>query len=355
MDHTTWVEVNTSALTDNFQSALRHFATPICAIVKANGYGHGLAGSAKIFAKAGAVMVGVTRPDEAAALQREGVGAPILVLTPVPDHREAASNGWRVTVASADEIRELPSEARVHLKVDTGMGRLGVRPGEVIDAARAISERATLEAVWTHFASVGDARGTLQLRRFLGIRDAVKAAGIECQFHSANSAATLAYSDARLDMVRLGTLLYGENLGGLDAPFPLQDGFAWFARVASVREIGPGESVGYGGEWRAKEPTRIATLPVGYSDGLTVQPLSRSETVGEAIRIAGGITLLALGRRPSQRIVHFGDKPAPIIGRIAMQEISVSLKGLPEIEVGSVAKLPARRLLVNPAIERVYN
>jgi alanine racemase len=183
----------------------------------------------------------------------------------------------------------------------------------------------------------------------------VKAAGIECKFHAANSAATLAYPDARLDMVRPGTLLYGENLAGIIAPFGLQEGFAWYARVVSVRDVGPGESVGYGGEWKARERTRIATLPVGYSDGLTVQPLSRSETVGEAMRMAGGITLLALGRRPSQRIVHFGDKPAPIIGRIAMQEISISLKGLPEVEVGSVARLPARRLLVNPAIERVYS
>lgn len=351
MERSTWVEVSKAALEANFRHVSEFAQVPVCAVVKANGYGHGLVGSAQIFAGAGAAMIAVTRVEEAADIEKARINVPLLVLSPVPDLSEAVARGWRITVASVDEIAELPKTARVHLKVDTGMGRLGVAISEAAQAATAIAERAQLEAIWTHMAlpSAG------QLRRFLELRDGLRSAGVDCKFHAANSAALLALRDSRLDMVRIGTLLFGENLGGVSTPFPLRDGFAWYARVASVREVGTGESVGYGGEWTAKAKARVATLPVGYADGITVQPLSRRESIGEAIRMAGGIALLAMGRRPSQRVVYFGEKAAPIIGRVAMQSISVSLDGLSDVRVGSIGRIPARRLLVNPAIERVYS
>lgn len=345
------MEVSKAALVSNFQQVRKFAEVPVCAVVKANGYGHGMVGAARIFAEAGAEMVAVTRAEEANEIERAGIKAPVLVLTPVPDLREAAERGWHVTVASLDEIEDLPGRARVHLKVNTGMGRLGISVVDALSAARAISERAQLEAVWTHLASPSP----VQLRKFLELRDGLRSAGVECRFHAANSGALLDLPESRLDMVRIGTLLYGENLGGSPPPFQLRDGFAWYARVVSVRELERGETVGYGGEWTSKGNTRVATLPVGFADGITVQPLSRSESFGEAIRVAGGIALLSMGRRPSQRVVYFAEKAAPIIGRIAMQEITVSLEGLSDVRVGSLGRIPARRLLVNPAIERVYS
>jgi alanine racemase len=113
---TTWVEVTSSALAGNLRAIRNLAGTAVCAVVKANGYGHGMAGAAKIFAEAGAEMVGVTRADEAVELQRVGLPIPIFVMTPVPDPRGAAAGGWRMTVASTDEVKGLPSEARVHFE-----------------------------------------------------------------------------------------------------------------------------------------------------------------------------------------------------------------------------------------------
>jgi alanine racemase len=155
-------------------------------------------------------------------------------------------------------------------------------------------------------------------------------------------------------MVRVGTLLYGQDPAGVRAPFRLMDPFAWHATVVSARDLPAGATVGYGSEWRAKERTRVATLPVGYADGFGLEPAARSESFAEAARVGGRVAAVALRRRPSLRYVLFGTRRAPVVGRIAMQEVTVRIDGIPAIEPGSVARLPARRVLVNPAIERIY-
>jgi alanine racemase len=234
------------------------------------------------------------------------------------------------------------------------MGRLGVHPDEAADVARRVAEWATLDAVWTHFADAAGRSGRRQLERFLAVRDRVRAAGLSPLFHAANSAATIALAGARLDMVRVGTLLYGQLPPGVPrAPFPLRDAFAWYARVAAVRDLPAGTAIGYGGEWRARRRTRVATLPVGYADGLGLEPVARSASVAEAARAGGRVAAAMVRPERSLRAVYFGEKRAPVLGRIAMQEITVSLEGIDAVEVGSIARIPCRRLLVNPQILRV--
>lgn len=353
MEPTTWVEVSRAALVANYRSVAAFAGVPVCAVVKGNAYGHGLVETARVFAGAGAPLLAVTRIEEVELLRNAGIATPVLLLTPALDAVGAAPL-CEITVTSWSEIEKLPSGARVHLKVDTGMGRIGFLQEDALRAASAVAGKANLVAVWTHFAQSGGKSGKRQLERFLRVRDEIRSSGIKCKFHAANSAATLARPESRLDMVRIGTLLYGENPGRLRAPFPLQDPFAWYARVAAVREIAAGTTVGYGGEWKARRRMRVATLPVGYRDGIDLHPLIRTETLAEAMRMGAILAAVALRIRPTFRYLMFGETRAPIVGRIGMQQITVSLEGLDEISVGSIARIPARRLLVSPDIPRVY-
>ena len=362
---TTWVEVSRGALTRNFAEVRRHAATPICAIVKANAYGCGLLESALIFHRAGAKMLGVTRVEEARELRDAGVAADILILAPPPREllTEAITMNCAVCLADGADVEAYAEAARaagrtgrVHLKIDTGMGRLGVRPEHAPGVASrvAAAEGLAIEGAWTHFADAAGPSGRTQLDRFLTVRSAVQRYAPRAIVHAANSAATLALPAARLDMVRVGTLLYGQSPAGVRAPFKLDDAFAFYAVVVAVRELPAGATVGYGSEWKAKGPARVATLAVGYADGLGVEPAARSESLTEAARVGGRMAAVALGRRQSPRFVWFGSRTAPIVGRIAMQEVSVLVDDLPDVRVGSVARIPARRLLVGAHVERVY-
>jgi alanine racemase len=355
MKPTTWVEVSLSALEQNLRAVRAHAGVPVCAVVKANAYGHGLLECARVFERSGAAMLAVTRIEEAGALRDAGIDAPILLLTPPPDAAEAVKVGCAVTVAAASDVERLPRDAHVHLKVDTGMGRLGASPDEAVEVARRIADWATLDAVWTHFADAAGRSGRRQLERFLAVRDEVRAAGLAPLFHAANSAATVALPGACLDMVRVGTLLYGQLPSGVPrAPLPLREAFAWYARVAAVREVPAGAAIGYGSEWRARRRTRVATLPVGYADGLALEPVARSASVGEAARAGGRVAAAMVTPERSLRAVYFGEQRAPVLGRVAMQEVTVSLEGVDGVDVGSIARIPCRRLLVNPQIERQH-
>jgi len=362
---TAWVEVSRGALNRNFSAVRQHAATPICAVVKANAYGCGLLECALIFHRAGAKMLAVTRVEEARELRDAGVAADLLILAPPPRELlvEAITMNCVVCLADGADVepyieaaRASGRTARVHLKVDTGMGRLGVRPEHAPGVAQRIAsaEGLTLDGAWTHFADAAGVSGRAQLDRFLAVRAAVQRYAPRAIIHAANSAATLALPAARLDMVRVGTLLYGQSPAGVRAPFKLDDAFSFHAVVVAVRELPAGATVGYGGEWKAKQPARVATLAIGYADGFGVETVARSESITEAARTGGRVAAIALGRRQSPRFVWFGSRTAPVVGRIAMQEVSVLVDDLPDVRVGSVARIPARRLLVGTHVERVY-
>jgi alanine racemase len=362
---TTWVEISRGALLANLEAVRKHAAVAVCAVVKANAYGCGLLESASVFHRAGARMLAVTRVEEARTLRDAGIAADLLVLTPPPRAAlaEAVAMNCAIAVADGSDVepyaeaaRTSGRPARVHLKVDTGMGRLGVRPEHAPGVASRIASSAdlVLEGIWTHFADAAGPAGRAQLDVFLGVRESLGQYAPRAILHAANSAATLALPKARLDMVRVGTLLYGQDPVGVRAPFPLADPFAWHARVVALRQLPAGATVGYGGEWRAKNAARVATLAIGYADGFGVGTAARSESLVEAARQGSRLAAVAMGRRPSARYVLFGDRRAPVVGRIAMQEISVLVDELPDVGVGSVARIPARRLLVGAHVERVY-
>lgn len=341
--------MNAEALTANYRAVAQHVGVPVCAVVKANAYGHGLVAASRVFERAGAPLLAVTRREEAETIRSAGIATPILMLMPTADVAIATAEGFEFTVGSAEQVAAAPLGARVHLKIDTGMGRLGIRPEDALAAARALGPR--LVGVWTHFSEAAGPAGRVQLERFRTVVTTVRHAGFDVPAHAANSPAICALPDARFDMVRAGTLLYGQNPANTRAPFPLLETFAWHARVAAVREVPAGSTIGYGSEWVARHPTRVATIPVGFADGFAVEPITRTPGARETTRGFARVAARALGRE--RLTVRFGDHIAPVVGRVAMQAVTVSLDGLPDIAEGSIARIPARRLMVDPTIERV--
>jgi len=285
-----WVDVDLDAVAANVATlAACAPEAKLCAVVKANGYGHGAIPIASAAVEAGAQILAVAQVDEGLALRDAGLNVPIWVLSE-PDPAEfpaAAAAGLEPALYSPDGIDVAASTStprsplRVHLKVDTGMHRVGVRADDAVALARRIvaAPGLTLGSVWTHLACAdADGEGPAdkddtvtarQLDRYEAVLGALGDAGIEVPLrHAANSAATIAHPRSHWDVVRCGISLYGlAPSPGLVDRVPLRPALAWRSRVSFVKRLGPGDGVSYGQRGVVSQPSTIATVPVGYADG----------------------------------------------------------------------------------------
>lgn len=304
-------EVDLEAIRHNVRRLMRDLPEGAvhCAVVKADGYGHGAVPVARAALEAGATWLGVATAAEVRELRAAGLTAPVLIFGPLTgaDLADAAEAGAEVVAWSVPFLRAAARlGVRVHVKVDTGMGRLGVRPDEAAGLCARASEAGVLAGLMSHFATADEedtAFFELQLGRFTELAAGLKRRypGLLC--HTANSAATLRGPRAHFDMVRTGIAMYGLAPAN-DDPFKdgLRPAMKLVSHLAGVREIGPGDSVGYGRTWIADEDTRIGVVPVGYADG-----------VRRALGNTGEV--LVAGRR------------CPIVGRISMDQMTVRLPG----------------------------
>jgi alanine racemase len=287
----------------------------ICAVVKANAYGHGMAACGNAALMGGATMLAVATAGEAKEL-RQGVGdAPILVMGSVAGEEIGqALAAWAEVAIWREASRELLGAVaeemgvvpRVHVKHDSGMGRLGLRdPGEVaalIDAV-ADDERMNLAGVWTHFATadVDEAFMREQLERFCVVAEAAKERHPGITVHAANSAATLRDPATHFDMVRCGVAIYGLDPFGRDPrDHGLEPALELRSYVADVKRFEPGASAGYGQTWEAPNETWVAPVPIGYGDGW------RRGLSNRANALVGG-------------------QKRPIVGTVSMDNITVDL------------------------------
>ena len=342
-----WVEVDTSAISRNVRAlkALTRPGTLFMAVVKADGYGHGAIQAARAAIAGGADRIGVATVTEGLALRAEGVMCPIHVLAEAPVEASDAivAGDLTATVFLTGTARSLSKAALaagktavVHLKIDTGMNRIGVRSEEVV--RRAIEIRAlpgvSMEGVFTHFATAdvpGDWDFDRQMERLStaleDLRDSRVDAGI---VHAANSPATILHAEAHLGMVRCGIAIYGLHPApATHERVSLNPAMSVKARVTNVHRVETGEGVSYGYTWRASTPTDVATIPLGYADGL-------HRILTDRIRVlAGGRSCRQVGRIcmdqcmfevPRGRAVETGDEVV-IVGaqgseRIALEEVA---------------------------------
>lgn len=335
MSRQTWLEIDISAIGRNVALLRARIPKParLMAVVKADGYGHGAVQVAEAALENGADFLGVALPEEGARLRMAGIAAPILVLGGIlPEGAEAVRQyGLTQAVFDVQAVRALADEAAragktidVHIKVDSGMGRVGVRDAsEMLRVYEAIQAQPALRltGVFTHFADATNedlAFAREQAGRFLSIARFVKARHPEILLHAANSAAALRCPELAMDMVRTGIALYIDpGLPG-EAGAGLSGAMRWVTRAVHVKEIQPGETVGYGRTFTAALPTRVMTLPVGYADGYH--------------RVIGGQGwALVRGRR------------ATVIGRVCMDQMMVDVSHIKDAAVGEEAVLLGRQ------------
>jgi alanine racemase len=291
----------------------------VCAVVKSDGYGHGAVTAARSALAGGAAWLAVAAAGEARVLREAGIGERILVMGALdPEELRVALEADADVVAWTDELLDaLPAGARVHVKLDSGMGRLGTRDPQL---ATRLAERAgeRLAGLMTHFATAdqpGDAFLDEQLGRFRDWVAPLRERFPDVVVHAANSAATLRDPASHLDMVRPGVALYGMDPFGEDpAAHGLEPALALVTKVMAVKDTAPGESAGYGRRFVAAEPTQLATLPIGYGDGWR-RALSNDADV------------LVRGRR------------FPLVGTVSMDNIAIDLGLGSGVEVGDEAVL----------------
>ena len=304
--------------------------TELCAVVKANGYGHGAAVCAAAALRGGASRLAVAAASEAEELRLHFPGIPILVMGALTRMELRAAllagadvalwrEGFRESVSAV--AAELGGPGRVHLKLDSGMGRLGERdPAGLIELARACDadERLEVMGVWTHFATADerdDAFMAEQLAAFAPVAEAIREIAPECTIHAANSAATLRDPATHFDMVRCGIAIYGLDPFGRDpSEHGLEPVLELRSYVADVKRFEPGASAGYGRAWRAPADTWVGVLPIGYGDGVR-RGLSNNAEV------------LVGGRR------------YPLVGTVSMDNITIDLGPETEVEPGAPAVL----------------
>ncbi|MHB8819201.1 MAG: alanine racemase [Bellilinea sp.] len=309
MDHSlypTWVEIDLSAAAHNTRAVLEIAGVPLMAVVKSNAYGFGAVEISRTVLSAGATQLAVARFNEARTLRQAGITAPILVFGMVtePEVDEAISQGVTLTLHSFENAVLFSQRAKtlggvvcVHLKVDTGFGRLGVLPGETIDLVRACRQTGgiQIDGIYSHLAMADEAPDhpvtQQQIQRFTSILNALESAGLRPAWaHLANSAAAFGLPEARFDLVRVGTALLGMKPFYFQ-PFPgeLRRVISWKAQLASCRLLPAGWGVSYGHEYTTKTPEWIGTLPVGYGDGFRRQPGNQVLIEGRRVPVVGRV------------------------------------------------------------------
>jgi alanine racemase len=331
-----WIDVDLDAIAANVR-ALRQVIGPrvrLVAVVKAQAYGLGAEMVARTVLAAGADGLAVARVHEGVRLRRQGIRAPVLLLTGfAPGEVDAlVAHGLTPTVVDPDQLRQLAAAARrarvrlpVHVKVDTGLHRYGAAADTALALAEAIarSEDLALEGFYTHFATADAADLSFareQVAQFRALCGQLAARGLQPRYlHAANSAGTLALPEAHFDLVRAGLGIYGYYAtAAVPRRVPLRPAVTLWARVARILTVAPGQTVGYGRTYRATRPLRAALLTIGYADGLP----------GSHYR--GGYVLL-------------GGQRADIIGRISMDQCVVDVTHCPDVRVGDCAVVLGRQ------------
>lgn len=303
MSRASVVEIDPSALAHNLAWLKAQAGEArVLAVVKADGYGHGAVTAAEAALAGGADGLCVALVQEGVELRRAGIEAPVLVLSeqPIDQVGELVAHGLVATAYSARFVDALADEARrhdvsgqeVHLKIDTGMNRVGCRPGDAAELAGRILARSPhlmLGGVFTHLATADDSDFTeteRQLDRFENALSDLRRAGVDPGLvHAANSAATIAHPRARYDMVRVGIAMYGiaPSVSMTETCSSLRSALTLRSRVSHVKRVAAGDGISYGLRHRFDRPTTIATVPIGYADGVP----RRSGSVGGSVLIGG--------------------------------------------------------------------
>lgn len=319
-----WVEINLANISYNIAQIRRLVGeqVEIMPIVKANAYGHGAVEVAKTAIKAGANRLGVASLSEGIELRDAGIYVPILVLSPIhiSEVKEAIDNQLTLTISSIDDLKELINlhqSIKIHLKIDTGMGRFGIHPKELhqlTNILRLKPANLEIEGIFSHFAQADaeDKSYTYnQFNKFQQIINNLSLSGINIPIrHISNSAGILKFKEMHLDLVRPGIMIYGlYPAPNISKTVILRPVMTFKTKIIQLRKLPCGWGISYGTTYITDKETLIATIPIGYADGYNRLLSNKAQVVIKGVR-------------------------APIVGRVTMDFCMVDVSNIPKVAVG---------------------
>lgn len=364
---TRWIEINTDDIKHNLsevRSALQE-ETRLMAVVKGDAYGCGSVNCAAAI-EAECDMFGVTTLEEAMELRNNNINLPILVFSPLmaSEAEMYVQNNITPTIINKEGLVSIgeasaSSKHPFQLKIETGMGRLGIQVEDVPALLDIMNEFPNLifEGIYTHFAkALYEPYVKKQVDNLLTARDICKARGFNnLIIHACASAAFLKYQQYHFDMVRIGTLLYGQAPAGILPNFELKDPWQFNVRILQIKNIKAGESVGYGRDFIASKPLKIAIIPIGLADGFTLDPPTKAKNFIDLLKILVKEILKYLGKPLNlSGTIMYNNKTLPIIGRIGMQMLAVDITNISGIEQVGNLQIGIRRTSTSARIARVY-
>ncbi|WP_088227192.1 alanine racemase [Desulfosporosinus sp. FKB] len=371
----TWIEVNLDAVVANYREITKQLqpGAKCMAVVKADAYGLGAAEVAQALEQAGCEAFAVTKVEEGLILREQGIKGIILILGPTTKEEwyQAVKADLHLTLSEISWINDLNEVSRqletegfpqvkVHLKLETGMGRTGFWPSELEPLARALLAASHIQVAgaYTHFARAAqrDKRYTLeQYNRFQDSLARLKGLGIDPLWqHVCNSAAFLDYPEWHHNFVRIGTLLVGHYPGaGFAGSIKLQDPWTAKSQIVQLRRVPKGTYVGYQSIYRTKAETQLAVIPVGYADGFGVAPHFVPQGIIDFFKIIIKNLAALFGITLGQERVVLKGQSVRIAGKIGMQLTVLDIGNL-KCALGDEVEFPLRRTLANPRTLRIY-
>lgn len=367
-----WIEIDAEILKKNLKSVKNRLKpeTKLIAVLKADAYGQGAVEAARVFSAQGVDYFAVAFLHEALELRMNGISDSIIIFTPLSNREqveEAADHDFIITLDSYANYQLLQKlnlrggKLRVHLKIDTGLGRFGFQPEEILEVAPVLKNNSDIyvEGIYTHMASAGNKNPSYtekQFNKFIKTINNLEAMGFTFKMkHCANSAVFLKYPHMHLDAVRLGTLLSGQYpVGDFSRDLDIADPYKFKTRVISVRTVKKGEYLGYYGTYRAQKWAQIAVIPVGFNDGLGVEvanrPINFIDLVKKIIKM-----VLAYYNVPKFMLqVRIKGQEYPVRGKIFMQMALIEVPLEADIKVGDEVEVPVIKTLADSRIAKKY-
>jgi len=317
------LEINLNFIQNNIQAIESLTQRPMMAVVKANAYGHGLKGIAKAAYQTGICWFGVARLEEALDLVKAGIDRNILVLgyTSPEAAKFALNHPIHLSVFNQDMAQaysniahEAKKQVKIHVKIDSGMGRLGIFPEEGVDFIKWLTTlpHLDIEGVFTHFARADEPvqnSTDLQIQKFDALIQSLSALALRPPVvHAANSGATLCFPLAKYDLIRPGILMYGLSPSDeVNLPAEIKPAMQWKTRLTSIKILPPHHGVSYGHQYVTQKEERVGAIAAGYADGF---------------------------RRVMNNVVLINGKYAPVLGRVCMDQAMISLETVPNAKIG---------------------
>lgn len=367
-----WIEIDLDAVKHNLDQ-VRSVIEPnviLIAVLKAEAYGHGQRDIARFLNQQGVDYFAVTFLYEALQLRRSGISSSILIFSPLLDEeqvKEAIDNYTTITISSQKDVellvkvsRELRKQATVHLKMDSGLGRFGFKPGEVLEVCEELYSYPNiyLEGIYTHMAdAAGDSSYTArQYERFLQVIREIEKSGYRIPIqHCANSAVLLKYPHMHLDAVRIGTLLSGQHpVGDTGLRLNLRDPYRFKSRITSLRVLNKGTYLGYYRTYRLRKQAQVAVVPVGFNDGLGLEIANPPAGFIDLVKGIARQILVYLNWPGFGLSIIIKGRAFPIRGKVFMQMALVEIPLEFRVSVGDEVEIPVRKTLAAKNITRLY-